>query len=91
MQFLQEYEMTGKDLICPKCNRTVARIIDDVYMIIGEARFYESVRFTCSCHKPLYFRVKDFDVKGFEGETKQILHGLGNSKKFQQQKRKRKE
>jgi len=90
MEVLQENGLVGRDLKCPKCGRTVARIVDDTYMIIGNARFYVSVRFSCKCHKPLQFRVKDFDINGFEGDTKEILNGLGNNSKYQQQKEKRK-
>lgn len=90
MEILEEQGMVGRDLICPRCGRKVARIIDDVYMKIDNAIFYESVRFTCLCHKPLWFRVRNFEKNGFHGETKKILGGLGNGNKHLAQKVKKK-
>jgi hypothetical protein len=90
MQFSQENELVGRDLVCGKCNRTVARVIDDVYMKIGNALFYQSTRFSCVCGKALHFRPKDFDMSCLGGETKEILNNLGSRNKYAQQKTKRK-
>jgi hypothetical protein len=91
MQILDETGMTVRTLVCSKCRRQISRVIDEVYLCISDARFYESVRFTCCCGKPLNFRVKDFDGSGFEGDTKEILNGLGNQNKFKTQREKKKE
>lgn len=91
MKTLDEIGMTVTNLFCPKCQRHIGRNIDDVYLCIGDARFYESVRFTCRCGKPHQFRVKDFDIAGFAGETKKILNNLGNRKKFIKQKERKRE
>jgi endogenous inhibitor of DNA gyrase (YacG/DUF329 family) len=81
--------MTGKDLICPKCRKAVARNIDDVYLIIGNIRFWEKVRFTCGfCHKPIRWKPKDVDLHSFEGETKKILNQLGLENKYREERNK---
>ena len=90
MKTLDEIGMTVTNLVCPKCQRHIGRNIDDVYLCIADARFYESVRFTCCCGKPLHFRVKDFDIAGFDGETKVILNELGYKSKFRKQREKKK-
>jgi len=81
MQNLYEQEMTVTKVVCPKCSRHLGRIIDGVYMCIGEGRFYESVRFTCSCGKPMKFRVREFEMTALEDDAKKILHGLGNKRR----------
>lgn len=90
MQILDEIGMTVKTLVCSKCQRQIGRVIDDAYLCVADARFYESVRFTCCCGKPLNFRVKDFDITGFDGTTKKILNGLGANNKLEKQREKKK-
>jgi len=90
MQFLDETEMTVKELRCTKCNARLGRIIDDVYLCIGDARFFCDVRFSCSCGKPIYFKTRSFEITGFKSETKKILNELGYKDNFRKQRNRKK-
>ena len=91
MEFSETEKIVGRDLRCSKCNRTVARVIDETYMKVGDLLFYESCRFSCvHCGRNLNFRVREFSGSGFgEPATKEILNNLGSPKKFTTQRKKK--
>jgi hypothetical protein len=91
MQFLENTDMTVTNLECSRCRRQIGRIIDDVYLCIGDARFFHNVNLFCVCGKPLKFKVKSFDIAAFSGGTKEILNELGHKGKYRKQRARRKE
>jgi hypothetical protein len=85
-KFMAE-EMTTKDIICPRCSRFIGVCVDDVYIQIGNAEFYNQVRFSCSCGRPIGFKPRAFDTHALGRETRKILNGLGSENKFLEQKK----
>jgi hypothetical protein len=85
-----ESEMTVTIVSCPKCKRQLGKVIDGVYLRIGDALFYNKLRYHCCCGKTLYFKETSIDTSGFKGETKEILNELGYKKKFRTQRERNK-
>jgi hypothetical protein len=77
--------MTGRNVICAKCARIVARIVDEMYLISGNLRIYERTRFSCVCGKSHSFVPADVEKRGFDTETQNLLNRLGQHKKYQTQ------
>ena len=79
-KFMAE-EMTTRDIICPKCSRYLGVAVDGVYIQIGNAEFYNRVRFSCLCGKPISFSPMPVGDGEIGQETTKILNGLALEKK----------
>ncbi len=89
MQNVDESKMTVRILVCPKCRRHVGKVIDEVYLRIGDALIYNELRFSCCCGRNLYFKEKTVETKSLTGESKKILNRLGlQNKSLRQDKKK---
>jgi hypothetical protein len=81
-----ETETKRKPIYCNRCAKFLADEIEDgVCLKLGHAHFFDTVRFSCSCHRPMTWHPKPIaenETKGFEGETRKMLNNLGIKKKW---------
>ena len=86
-----EQELTSKGVYCSRCGAKFGNAVDNTYLEIGSARIWYEMRFTCAkCDKPKFWRPDESQsVSGFEGETKEVLNGLGLKNKWVKQRQPR--
>jgi RNase P subunit RPR2 len=75
--------MVGVDLCCKKCGAALGRVVDGVYLVIGNTRWWHAVNFTCRCGKPIRFKpIEPKDLHSDKGVAHEILIALGKDKKI---------
>ncbi len=73
-----ETELKKKNIFCAKCGLLLGVNVDKTYFQIGNVQLWHETNFSCVCGKPSRFRPNDrFSIKGFDGETRQLLIKLG--------------
>jgi hypothetical protein len=80
-----ETENTDKQIHCAKCGRAQYLLkYDGQIMQLGNVQIYNSVRYSCVCGfvKTWFASPIREDRKGFDGDTREILNGLGLENKF---------
>jgi DNA-directed RNA polymerase subunit N (RpoN/RPB10) len=79
---LAALDTIGIDLFCQRCGVRIGRVVDGVYLVIENTRFWEACRFTCRCGRSIRFKpIEPKDLHSHTGATKKILDDLGKDRK----------
>ncbi len=73
-----EQELKKKNIFCQKCGVILGVNVDRTYFQVGNIQLWFDTAFSCVCGKANRFKPNDrFSIKGFDGETRQLLIKLG--------------
>jgi RNase P subunit RPR2 len=73
-----EQELKKKNVFCAKCGLVLGVNVDKTYFQVGNVQLWHDTTFSCECGSRNRFKPDDrFSIKGFSGETRQLLIKLG--------------
>ena len=79
---LAALDVVGIELFCPKCEARLGRVVDGVYLVIENVRFWHESKFTCKCGKPIRFKPDEPKDLHTLKDAQGILNGLGRDRKL---------
>jgi hypothetical protein len=79
---LAALDVIGIELFCQKCGVRLGRVVDGVYLVVENTRFWHETKFSCRCGKVQRFKpVEPTDLHSLKGTAQEILNGLGRDGK----------